>query len=211
MEQQIIIQAAIQLFNREPVQTLAPEHEWDEQLGGKLQSLEPGTSAHARALKSGLLLWNDQLMESHTISQSIDTQEGSYWHGIMHRMEPDYSNAKYWFARTGNHALHHSLLQVTHAVLEQNKDEWLRTIDELSDKKAAHRRACLAIADWASWDAAAYVDLVEAQPHVDDEASERLLRLIQRTELALLLDHSYYAEYGGRLFESLVQHQSSAE
>ena len=37
--------------------------------------------------------------ESHTISQSIETPSGNYWHAIMHRREGDYSNAKYWFRR----------------------------------------------------------------------------------------------------------------
>ncbi|GIQ68194.1 hypothetical protein DUZ99_08095 [Xylanibacillus composti] len=205
MEQQIIIQAAIRLFNREPVQALSPEHSWDESLGKEIRAWDPGTSAHARALKSGLLLWNDELDESHAISQSLDTQEGSYWHGIMHRMETDYSNAKYWFARTGKHDVHSSLLEVSSALIEQSREELLHAIEELSSRKAAHRRACLSIAEWDRWDASTYVNLVEAQSHADDEASGRLLRRIQRTEMALLLDYSYHAEFGGRLFESLVQ------
>lgn len=54
---------------------------------------------------SGLWLKHDFLDRSHTISQDIDTAEGSFWHGIMHRREPDYSNAKYWYRRVGDHAI----------------------------------------------------------------------------------------------------------
>lgn len=57
----------------------------------------------ARASLAGLWLYYDYLDESHTISQSLDTREGSYWHAIMHRREPDPWNAKYWFRRVGDH------------------------------------------------------------------------------------------------------------
>ncbi len=57
----------------------------------------------ARCVQSGLLLYFSALDESHTISQGIRTSSGSYWHGIMHRQEGDWSNAKYWFRRTGRH------------------------------------------------------------------------------------------------------------
>jgi len=52
---------------------------------------------------AGAWLLHDYLDESHTISQAIDTTSGSFWHGIMHRREGDFSNAKYWFRHVGQH------------------------------------------------------------------------------------------------------------
>jgi hypothetical protein len=57
----------------------------------------------ARCCLSGVWLLHDFLDESHTISQAIATPSGSFWHGIMHRREGDFSNAKYWFERVGDH------------------------------------------------------------------------------------------------------------
>jgi len=57
----------------------------------------------ARCSLAGVWLLHDFLDESHAISQHIATPTGSYWHGIMHRREGDFSNAKYWFDRVGDH------------------------------------------------------------------------------------------------------------
>jgi hypothetical protein len=55
------------------------------------------------ACRAGLWLLHDFLDESHTISQDLDTSDGSFWHAIMHRREPDPSNSKYWWRRVGTH------------------------------------------------------------------------------------------------------------
>jgi hypothetical protein len=57
----------------------------------------------ARAVHSGLYLWNDCMEEAHSLAQATDVPEGSYFHAIIHRREPDYWNSGYWFRKTGDH------------------------------------------------------------------------------------------------------------
>ncbi|MFG0262802.1 MAG: hypothetical protein ACF788_10470 [Novipirellula sp. JB048] len=61
--------------------------------------------------RSGLWLLAGDLDRSHQISQQMDEKEGSFWHGIMHRREGDFSNAKYWFRRVGKHPVITQLIE----------------------------------------------------------------------------------------------------
>lgn len=76
----------------------------EELLGGAIRDRDM-----AQAVRAGLLLRAELDDESHTVSQNIETPEGSFWHGIMHRREPDYSNSKYWFRRVDGHKLFSTL------------------------------------------------------------------------------------------------------
>jgi hypothetical protein len=75
------------------------------------------------AVLAGLWLLAGDLDRSHAFSQEIPTPTGSFWHGIMHRREGDYENAKYWFRRVGRHPLlaamaaHVPLLRAEHSNL----------------------------------------------------------------------------------------------
>jgi len=67
----------------------------------------------ARSCLAGLWLYFDYLDESHTISQDLNAKEGSFWHAIMHRREPDASNSKYWWRQVGNHPVFDLLREQT--------------------------------------------------------------------------------------------------
>ena len=53
----------------------------------------------AQACLAALWLYFDFLDESHQLSQDIDTIDGSYWHGILHRREPDFDKLRFPNAR----------------------------------------------------------------------------------------------------------------
>lgn len=76
----------------------APEH------GAIVESICASQEFAGRpALQAGLWLYVDALDRSHTISQGMHDATGSFWHGIMHRREGDFSNSHYWFNRAGDH------------------------------------------------------------------------------------------------------------
>lgn len=132
----------------------------------------------ARACLAALWLLHDFADESHAISQEIDTAEGSYWHGILHRREPDYANAKYWFRRVGRHPVFEPL-QVDAAKLARTAG--VADAEFLMTQQA--------------WDAFAFVDLCEAASD-GNEALTELCREIQRCEWELLFDECYRRTLG---------------
>src|SRR5215472_5884914 len=68
------------------------------------RELFPQSRAPEAAL-AGLYLYFSCLDETHEIAQSVETREGSYWHAILHRQEPDASNSRYWFGQVGAHPI----------------------------------------------------------------------------------------------------------
>jgi hypothetical protein len=73
---------------------------------------------------SGLLLRLNRWEASHELSQDLNTAEGSYWHGIAHRLEPDYGNASYWFRRVGRHAIFPRLQAAAAQILVEQSTPW---------------------------------------------------------------------------------------
>lgn len=132
---------------------------------------KPSDPAMARACLAALWLYHDFLDQSHRVSQSLDTAEGSYWHGIMHLREGDYSNAKYWFRRVGPHPIHAALLVATRELAAEAPGQ------EVAELTAG-----------AAWDPYRFVDLC-ADACAGRNQAEATCRKIQEREWQLLFDH----------------------
>jgi len=58
------------------------------------------------AALAGLYLYFSCLNEAHEIAQNLDNREGMFWHAMMHRMEGDIGNSRYWFHRVPSHPVY---------------------------------------------------------------------------------------------------------
>ena len=150
---------------------ILPEGELSQKLDEALRQtkLPAGNEQLIRAL---VLLWHDHLDAAHSIAQSVENSEGAFVHGIIHRREPDYGNAKYWFRRVGKHPAFRVLASWVTASFDAKSKSALR--EELVPR--------------GEWDAFAFIDACEraaSQPASDP--LQRFLRKIQRAETETLL------------------------
>lgn len=97
------------------------------------------------ALCAGLWLYVDELDRSHRVSQGIPDATGSFWHGIMHRREGDFSNSHYWFHRVGNHPAMAAIPDYDpHAFIDEVEREYRRAPERLIARQRAEWSALFA-------------------------------------------------------------------
>ncbi len=127
----------------------------------------------AEACLAGLWLHHSFLAESHELSQELHSAEGSYWHAIMHRREPDYENSKYWFRRVANHEIFPALAEQVEQLVPPSERSFAGPV--LNSNK---------------WDPFAFVDLCR-QARSAGAAEQKLCQQIQQIEWRLLFAHCY--------------------
>jgi hypothetical protein len=134
----------------------------------KVDELFPGARAPQAAL-AGLYLYFSCRDEAHEVAQEDASTEGSYWHGILHRQEPDAGNASYWFQRVGKHPVFPPLLEAAEAIAASHPDASMHFAKE--------------------WDPFAFIDICERARRQPGSELERAAREIQRAEWQRLFDY----------------------
>jgi len=126
------------------------------------RDLFPGIEPPEPAM-AGLWLYFSCFDEAHALADSCPTQDGEYWHAIVHRQEPDAWNSGYWFRRVGRHAIF---------------PELARAAAEISGEFQT-----------GGWDPFAFIDFCQQARTQPGSARERSALDIQRAEWQLLFDH----------------------
>jgi hypothetical protein len=145
-------------------------------LNAALDSALAGTRLSASRpdlVRATVLLWHDHHDPAHTLCQSVENADGSYVHGILHRREPDFGNAAYWFRRVGTHPCFAGLAERAAALLLAAGDAGLAS----------------RLLPGGRWDPFAFVDACESAWRRPGGATAGLLQRMQAEEFALLLDY----------------------
>lgn len=129
--------------------------------------LFPGARAPEAAL-AGLLLYARRWDDAHAAAQDLQSPEGSYWHAIVHRMEPDAGNSAYWFRRVGRHAIF---------------DPLRARAEEIA---AAHPNCGLRLG--GEWRPQGFIEICEKAEQQPGSELEQAARAIQQAEWELLFD-----------------------
>ena len=133
-----------------------------EAIGGRdAAQLFPNALSPGAAL-AGLYLYFGAYEQAHALAQDIATPEGSFWHGILHRQEPDASNAAYWFRRVGQHPVFPPLREAAAGMQYPVGDRW---------------------------DPFAFIEYCETARHKPGSKNEEKAMAIQLAEWQLLFDY----------------------
>jgi len=141
-----------------------------EEACARAERAQPPKAADPEVVRALVLLWHDHWEPAHQLVQEKESREAALVHAIVHRREPDFWNAQYWWRRVGAHPACEALGRQIRPWLDQHGPE-----------------------EWGSrlirggiWDPSAFVDLVESLPETDP-AHTRLARQIQKLEFETLL------------------------
>ncbi len=159
---------------------LCPTEPVDWAFSGRVREASDETIAGGAAIRDArmlalvrgaLLCAGDVLEAAHKIFQNEPSSLGSYWHGVMHRREADFDNARYWFRNAGT----------------------LPPFDKMHD---AAREYSATMARQNSWDPYLFTGMCEQAKFGAEELVAECLAL-QRVEFEVLFDYCWRQAVGG--------------
>jgi len=164
---------------------LFPGQTWNVSLQEQIEALKSfGSSTERITLIAALHLRNESLNLSHSYAQQIEHDAtGAYWHGMMHRMAGDYSNARYWFWQAGQHPV---ISQVQLRVANWLQQHWNGQMEEprINDILQSFQRG--------GWNSVQFIELLQLSSILQEE-SVRLLECIQAQEIEVLFQYTLEA------------------
>ncbi len=124
------------------------------------------------SIQAGVLLFLGHWNQAHDIAQDLHTPEGSYWHAIIHRQEPDAWNSGYWFRKVGAHPVFLDLIETVHHRSDQ-------TFKGRTSEFLLHGK----------WDSIRFIEFCEKAARVPGSSEEKLAIEIQHLEWQLLMNY----------------------
>ena len=144
---------------------------------------------------AGLYEKNDDLETCHALCQEAgrkaDCPEASYWHGIVHRRELDFSNARGWFQKTTDLSVLSEIHREVCAFLPRALQ-----VPNYGAAREVALRFLQHLQSHGTWDALYFVDLCEACVKGGTEEERRLLEEVQEIEFNTLFDWTYRMAVG---------------
>ena len=154
--------------SRDPGTVIRIRESSDAEIAGNRPVLDAGMFALTRA---GLFYLYDEIGASHRIVQEVNTDTAAYWHGMVHRREGDFDNARYWFRRAG-------------------------TLPLFGDLQRAAGSSSAIVAAQSNWDPYLFTGLCEQERFGANENVGELIKL-QRIEFEVLFDYVWRKGLGG--------------
>lgn len=153
------------------------------------------SSAYGRLVLAGLHQHNDDLDASHVLCQKVgvdaDCAGASYWHGMVHRRDPDFDNARYWFRKAGDFP---ALSEVSAEVI--GLLQRVLQVPDYGQARGAALQLLRRLQENGMWDALYFTDLCETCAGRGTAEDRRLLEEIQEVEFNAVFDWTYRTAMG---------------
>lgn len=120
-------------------------------------------AAPAELVRAGLFYYHNALEDSHKQAAKATGDIASYWHGMVHRREGDFDNARYWMRRAGEQPV-------------------------FQEMQARAGDACPNMSRQANWDPFLFTHLCEQYKYGETTYKKEIGQL-QRVEFAAMFDY----------------------